>query len=133
MTFAKVIFILAGIWGILVLTPLYFLIDITGTRWPAPANYPHFFYGFIGVALAWQVAFLIIGSNPAKFRLMMIPAILEKLGHVTTVGVLYARGRIAQTDAATALPDLVLGILFAAAFARTAKPRDAVIQPPNRL
>lgn len=133
MKFAKVIFILAGMWGILVLTPLYFLVDITGKPWPAPANYPHFFYGFIGVAMAWQVAFLIIGSNPAKFRLMMIPAVLEKLGHVTTVGVLYARGRIGQTDAATALPDLVLGILFVAAFARTAKPRDGVIQPPNRL
>jgi hypothetical protein len=133
MTFAKVVFVLAGIWGILVLTPLYFLLDITGKPWPAPANYPHFFYGFIGVALAWQVAFLIIGSNPARFRLMMIPAILEKLGHVTTVGVLYARGRIAHADAATALPDLLLGILFIAAWARTAKTPDAVIQSPNRL
>lgn len=124
MRFAKAIFILAGLWGILVLTPLYFLVDITGKPWPAPANYPHFFYGFIGVAMAWQVAFLIIGSNPARFRLMMIPAILEKFGHVATVGLLYARGRITATDAGTALPDLVLAILFIAAFARTPKRPD---------
>jgi hypothetical protein len=119
MKFAKAVFIGAGIWGILVLTPLYFLVDITGKAWPAPANYPHFFYGFISVAMTWQLAFLIIGSNPARYRLMMIPAMLEKLGHVTTVAILYGRGRIGQTDAGTAVPDLILGMLFVAAFLRT--------------
>jgi|SRR5215204_223593 len=119
MKFAKVVFIGAGVWGILVLTPLYFLVDITGKPWPAPGTYPHFFYGFISVALAWQIAFLIIGASPARFRLMMIPAMLEKFGHVATVASLYARGRIGETDASTALPDLLLGILFVAAFIRT--------------
>ena len=132
MRFAKIVFTGAGIWGIVVLTPLYFLVDITGKPWPAPANYPHFFYGFIGVAMAWQLAFLIIGANPGRFRLMMIPAILEKLGHVITVGLLYARGRINQADAGTALPDLLLGILFIAAFLRTSSRQDA-IQSPSRL
>jgi hypothetical protein len=28
--FAKVVFIVAGIWGIVVLTPLFFLVDVTG-------------------------------------------------------------------------------------------------------
>ena len=119
MKFAKIVFIGAGIWGILVLTPLYFLVDITGKPWPAPANYPHFFYGFISVAMAWQLAFLIIGTDPARFRLMMIPAMLEKFGHVATMATLYARGRISQTDAGTAIPDLVLAILFVAAFVRS--------------
>lgn len=132
MRFAKIVFTGAGIWGIVVLTPLYFLVDITGKPWPAPSSYPHFFYGFIGVAMAWQLAFLIIGANPGRFRLMMIPAILEKLGHVTTVGLLYARGRISQADAGTALPDLLLGILFIAAFLRTSSRQD-VIQSPSRL
>src|SRR5215203_3943933 len=98
MKFARIVFIGAAVWGILALTPLYFLIDITGKPWPAPVNYPHFFYGFISVAMVWQLAFLIIGSDPARFRPMMIAAVLEKLGHVTTVAVLYARGRIGQTD-----------------------------------
>ena len=116
MRFARTVFIGAGIWGIVVLVPLYFLVDITGKPWPAPLNYPHFFYGFIGVALAWQLAFLIIGSNPERYRLLMIPAIVEKLGHVTTVTTLYARGAIATDDAMTAAPDLMLGLLFVAAF-----------------
>lgn len=128
MRFAKIVFICAGIWGILVLTPLYFLVDITGKPWPAPANYPHFFYGFVSVAMAWQVAFLIIGSAPERLRPMMLPAIMEKLGHVLTVGTLYARGRISTADAGTAAPDLLLGALFVAAFvaSRSGRSRQVI-------
>jgi hypothetical protein len=119
MKFAKVIFIAAGVWGIVVLTPLYFLLDVTGRQYPAPADYPQFFYGFLSVALAWQIAFLVIGSNPARFRLLMIPGIVEKLGYVATLAVLYGQGRIAAADASPAVPDLLLGILFIAAYAKT--------------
>ena len=91
MKFAKVVFIVAGIWGIVVLTPLYFLIDVTGRQYAPPATYPQFFYGFLSVAMAWQIAFLVIGSNPARFRLLMIVAIIEKLGYVLTLAVLYSR------------------------------------------
>ena len=28
----------------------------------------------------WQIAFLVIGSNPRRFRALMIPAITEKFG-----------------------------------------------------
>ena len=122
MRLAKIIFIGAGIWGIAVLPPLYFLRDITGRPYPPPIDYPHFFYGFISVALAWQIAFLVIGSNPARFRPLMIPAIVEKLGYVVTVAVLYSQGRISQTDASTAVPDFLLGVLFVTAFAKTAGP-----------
>ena len=114
--FARFVFFAAGIWGVVVLVPLYWLVDVTGKPWPPPLNYPHFFYGFIGVALAWQLAFLIIGTNPERYRLLMIPAIVEKLGHVTTVLTLYSRGAISTDDAMTAAPDLVLGLLFVAAF-----------------
>ncbi|HET7694330.1 MAG TPA: hypothetical protein VFK57_01375 [Vicinamibacterales bacterium] len=116
MKFAKFVFIGAGVWGILVLVPLYFLVDITGKPWPPPLDYPHFFYGFISVALAWQLAFLVIGSDPPRYRWLMIPAIVEKLGHVTTVAALYSRGAIATDAAMTAAPDLLLGMLFVAAF-----------------
>ena len=42
--------------------------------------------------MAWQIAFLIIGSSPARFRLLMIPSILEKFGHVVTVAALVRPG-----------------------------------------
>lgn len=122
MRFAKVVFIAAGVWGIVVLTPLYFLVDLTGRQYAPPTTYPHFFYGFLSVAMAWQIAFLVIGSSPARFRPLMIPGIVEKFGHVVGVAVLYGQARISTTDALAAGPDLLLGVLFIAAFAKTPTP-----------
>ena len=113
--FAKVVFIGAGIWGIVVLTPLYWLVDLTGRAYSPPSDYPHFFYGFLSVAMAWQIAFLVIGSNPLRFWPLMIPSVVEKFGHVTTVAVLYGQARISSVDAQAALPDLLLGALFVVA------------------
>jgi hypothetical protein len=119
MRFAKIVFICAGIWGIVVLTPLFFLVDLTGRQYAPPTAYPQFFYGFLWVAMAWQIAFLVIGSNPARFRLMMVPAIIEKLSYVATVVMMRGQSRISAADAMAAWPDLVLGILFIAACAKT--------------
>jgi hypothetical protein len=118
MRFAKFTFIGAGIWGIVVLTPLYWLVDITGRPYSPPADYPHFFYGFLSVAMAWQLAFLMIGGNPGRYRPLMIPGIIEKLGHVGGVTVLYTNARISTIDAQAAIPDLLLAILFMVAFAK---------------
>jgi hypothetical protein len=117
--FARIVFVVAGIWGIVVLTPFYWLVDVTGRRYESPTTYPHFFYGFFAVALAWQIAFLVIGSNPMRFRALMIPAMLEKFGYVATLAVLYGQGHIAAVDALPAVPDGLLGLLFILAFVRT--------------
>ena len=119
MRFARVVFTLAGIWGLVVLAPLFFLVDISGRPYATPTEYPHFFYGFVSVALAWQIAFLIIGRDPARFRPLMIAAILEKLGYVGILAVLWARGTIGGVDAQAAVPDGILGLLFVVAFIRT--------------
>ena len=121
MKFARVAFLIAGVWGIVVLTPLYFLVDLTGRQYVAPADYPQFFYGFLSVAMAWQIAFLVIGSSPARFRPLIIPSIVEKFGHVMGVAVRYGQGRLSVADATAAGPDLLLGVLFILAFAMTPK------------
>lgn len=123
MRFAKFTFIGAGIWGITVLTPLYWLVDLTGRPYAPPTDHPDFFYGFLAVAMAWQVAFLVIGSNPARFRPLMIPAIVEKLGYVSVLAVLYRHARIPAADAQAAVPDLLLGVLFIVAFVKTRNER----------
>jgi|SRR5262245_17351737 len=119
MRFAKIVFIAGGVWGIVVLTPLYFLLDISGGQNAAPSPYPQFVYGFLSVAMAWQIAFLIIGTSPVRCRPLMIASIVEKFGHVMTVAVLYSQARISTLDAMAAGPDLLLGALFIAAFAKT--------------
>ena len=121
MRFAKIVFMTAGVWGLAVLTPLYFLVDVTGRRYAPPTTYPHFFFGFVSVAIAWQIAFLMIGTNPARFRPLMVPAILEKLGWVVTLAVLHAESRISALDASAAVTDALLGILFIAAFVATGR------------
>jgi hypothetical protein len=124
MRLARIVYLAAGVWGITVLTPFYWLVDVTGRRYPPPTDYPQFFYGFLAVALAWQVAFLAIASNPARFRALMIPSVLEKFGYVGTLIVLYGQSRISPMDATPAIPDLLLGILFIVAFVAT-RPRES--------
>jgi hypothetical protein len=124
MRFARFIFIGAGIWGIFVLMPLFLLFDITGRQYAPPAQYPQFFYGFMSVAMAWQIAFLVMGIDPARFRPLMIPSIIEKLGYVLILAILRSQGRISAADAQAAWPDLMLGVLFIAAFAKLPRQSD---------
>jgi hypothetical protein len=119
MKFARIVFAIAGVWGFLVLAPLFFLVDLLGRKYPPPTSYPHFVYGFFALALVFQLVFFIIASDPARFRPMIIPSILEKATYVAVCAVLYSRGQITSTEASTCAADLVLGILFVCAFLTT--------------
>lgn len=119
MKFAKVVFWIAGIWGVLVLTPLYFMFDLIGRQDPPPITHPGFYYGFVGAGLAWQLAFFVIALDPVRYRLMMIPSVLEKFGYGTTLLVLYLQQRIHPSDLVFAAVDSLLGVLFLLAFLRT--------------
>jgi hypothetical protein len=119
MRFAKIVFWIAGIWGVLVLTPLYFLLDTIGRQTPPALTHPQFYFGFVGVALAWQIAFLVIATDPVRFRPMIIAALIEKLTFIGTITVLYLQRRIVPSEAIPAAPDAVLAVLFAISFART--------------
>jgi hypothetical protein len=116
MRFAKRVFTCAGVWGLVVLTPLYFGFDLVGRFYPPAITHPDFFYGFIGVAIAWQIGFLLIGRDPEGLHAMMIAAILEKFGYVFTLSVLYAQGSLRFGQFVVAIPDFVLGMLFVIAF-----------------
>jgi hypothetical protein len=104
MKFAKWVFRIAGIYGVVVLVPLYFR--------AAPAEHPEFYYGFIGVALAWQVVFLLMSGDPARYRAVMLPSILEKLAFGIPALILFAQGRLAADMLAAGIIDLVLAVLF---------------------
>ena len=76
MAFARWLFWIAGIYGLVVLVPQYFLEQKVGLDYPPAITHPEYFYGFLGVAIAWQVAFLIIGQDPQRFRPMMLPSVI---------------------------------------------------------
>jgi len=52
MKFARIVFRVAAIWGVLVITPLYFMFDLIGRNDPPAITHPAFFYGFVGAGLA---------------------------------------------------------------------------------
>ena len=119
MRFAKIVFLVAGVYGLLVLVPQFFLEEKTGRDFPPPVNHPEYYYGFLCVAAAWQVLFLILSRDPARYRAMMIPSILEKLGFAVAAAALYLQGRVAPVLLPFAAIDLVLGALFFAAYLKT--------------
>ncbi len=119
MKFAKIVFWVAGIWGFLILTPLYFMFDLIGRNDPPPITHPGFFYGFVGAALAWQVAFIFIATDAVRYRALMIPCVLEKVSYGAAVIALVLQERMHKSDLLFAGTDLLLGVLFVIAYFKT--------------
>jgi hypothetical protein len=120
--FAKIVFWSAAIGGLLLLTPLYFLFDSIGRNNPPPITHADFFYGFVGVALAWQLAFIVIARDPARFRPLMIPSIFEKLNYAIAVSALVSQGRVHKPALVFGGVDPLLGILFAISYFKAKAP-----------
>lgn len=116
--FSRAVFLTAGIYGILVLAPGYFGERAMTKMLPPAITHPEFYYGFFGVGLAWQVAFLIIAADPARLRPIIPAAILEKLAYFVSCFVLYLQGRAPMLVVAGGTIDLLLGTLFAIAYVR---------------
>jgi hypothetical protein len=119
---ARWVFLLAGVSGILLVVPPYFLERRTGEDYPPPITHPEYYYGFFGVTLAWQFLFLVIASDPIRYRMAMLPAMLEKASFAVAILLLYAAGRVAGVWLGFASMDATLLVLFVAAYLRT--PRE---------
>lgn len=122
MTFARRVFLGAAIYGLIVLLPQYFLEQKTGRDFPPAITHPEYYYGFVGVAVAWQIVFVIISRDPVRFRPIMLAAIVEKASFGLPAIALYATGRLSAQMLGAGVLDLVLGALFILAYKRTASP-----------
>ena len=120
MKFAKAVFWVAAIWGVLVITPLYFIFDAIGRKDPPPISHPGFYYGFVGAGLAWQLAFFVIARDPVRHRLML-PSVFEKFSYAIAMFVLVAQARAHSGDLVFAGVDGLLGILFLIAYCKTGR------------
>ena len=118
MTFAKWVFRLAGIYGIIVMAPMLFL-EPAMTAAGYPLTRPADYYGFVGVVLVFQLIFLTIAGDPARYRPLMPISVLEKAAFGGTVWPLFLMGRTQGIVAVFATIDLGLGVLFAISWLRT--------------
>ena len=119
MKFARNVFLVAGIWGVVVMTTMYFLFDVVNRQYPPPITHPDFYYGFVSITWAWQIVFLVISTDPVRYRPIMAAALVEKFGYIATLGVLYVKGQIQFGQFAVVAPDCILGLFFVAAFLKT--------------
>src|SRR6476646_9773007 len=107
--FSRIVFLVAGIYGLIVLVPGFFAEKMLAEKMPPLVTHPEFYYGFFGVAVAWQVGFLIIARDPQRFRPIIPAAIMEKLAYCVACAVLFALGRVPLIVTLGGAGDFVLG------------------------
>ena len=118
MSFAKWVYRLAGIYGFIVLAPLL-IAEPTIAAQTGPITYPEYYYGFAGSALVFQALFLLISTDPARYRRVMLISVAEKAAFPAAVWPLYLSGRTQGPIVVFATIDAVLGVLFALSWLRT--------------
>ena len=119
MRFARYTFAIAGIYGFLVLLPQYFLIEKVGIDNPPAVTHPEYYYGFIGLALTFQLVFLLVSRDPLRYRPLMVVSIVEKLSFGLPTVYLYLNGRAPLSITGGAVVDLVLAVLFLVGYLKT--------------
>jgi hypothetical protein len=125
MRFAKIVFLIAGIYGLLILAPIYFMESAIGRQTPPPITHPEYFYGFLGAGLAWQIVFLVVSRDPVRYRALILPSVLEKVSYGIALVVLYSQHRLPLSVLAVGSVDWIFAFLFLGAYNMTKPARRA--------
>src|SRR5580765_1396408 len=124
MKFARYTFLISGIYGLIVLLPQFFLESKIGQDQPPAITHPEFFYGFVCVAVAFQFVFLIIASDPVKYRPLILAALVEKFPFLFTVIFLYLQSRVGWQIVAAGSIDGFWGVMFFVSYLMTRSTRS---------
>lgn len=116
MVFARRMFLVAGIYGLLIISPMYFVENLVGRLDPPAVAHPEYYYGFLGAALAWQLVYFAMGHDPLRYRPLIPLAIFAKLSFVLSVIMLFGLGRASGLVVVAVLGDAVFAVLFGYAF-----------------
>lgn len=119
MRFARLVFLIAAIYGVVALLPQYFAERLIGRHFPPPITHPEYFYGFIGVVVVWHLLFFQISRDPVRYRPLMLLGVAEKFVFGVPTVLLYLQGRVVLPILIAALVDIGFGILFLAAYRAT--------------
>ena len=110
MKFARWVFLIAGILGLLSTIPLAFTERMMGVK------QPEFYYGFVFLDICWQIVYLVLSSDTIRYRPVMMPAFLAKGSGTVALTWLYLLGRVSNQWIAIGAVDGVFAALFLIAF-----------------
>ena len=108
----RLIFTIAGIYGLLILTPFLFLERRIAEATPGGITHPEFYYGFLGAALVMQLVYLTIGRDPVRYRPLMPIAALAKAVFFATNLILFLQEKVAAAALEFASVDALLAFAF---------------------
>ena len=106
--FASRVYFWAAVYGIPVLALAYFQ--------PVPDPWHLTHLGFVGTALVFQGVFLVIARDPHRFEPLMPVTVFEKLCFGVPAVAFYLRGQAELAAVVFGGIDLVLSVLFVAAW-----------------
>jgi hypothetical protein len=122
MKLPNLIFLVAAVYGLALLVPMFFMEEYLSENYPPAITHPEYYYGFVGAAGAWQLVYLLIGTNPLRFRPLIPVAILAKLAFGITAWVLFSQGRTPGNIVAGATVDILFAVAFAYAYMLLGRP-----------
>jgi hypothetical protein len=108
----RLIFTIAGIYGLLILTPFLFLERTIAEAAPGGLPHPEYYYGFLGAALVMQLVYLAFGRDPVRLRPLMPLCTLAKLAFFVPVLILWLQGRVVAQVLEFASVDALLAFAF---------------------
>jgi hypothetical protein len=109
---ARLIFTIAGIYGLIVLTPFLFMERMIADRTPGGLTHPEYYYGFLGAALVMQLFYLTIGRDPVRFRPLMPLCTLAKVAFFLPVLILFLQEKVPAVTLEFASVDALLAAAF---------------------
>jgi hypothetical protein len=112
LTLARRIFLVSAIYGVLILTPMFFMESYIGRNMPPAINHPEFFYGFICLALASQGLYFLVASDVQRFRPVILVGVAGKVSFALAVLILYIQGRTPAQFFGGPVIDVLIAALF---------------------
>ncbi|GCE30075.1 hypothetical protein KDA_55590 [Dictyobacter alpinus] len=122
MKFAKIVFLIAGIYGIILMAPFFLLESTINATQPPAITHPEYYYGFVCVTCVWQILFLVLAQDPLRYRPFMLLAVLEKVSGVAFILLVILHR--SPPSMLIGIVDVFLGTLFLIAYIKTAPARN---------
>jgi hypothetical protein len=125
MGFARLAYLVAGLWGIIVI-PLGYVSYLTGTdQTLVTIARPEIVHGFFLLALPWQLLFILISRDPARYNPVMPFTVLEKLPFAAVTLSMFARGQVTPVMGFFGAMDGLFGVMFCVAYWLTRRANSA--------